>query len=362
MNRKGILLIGLLVALFAVSLVYAGGRAEAPAVVDDDRVTIGAAMVDITNPFFVQVMEGGDQMADALDANFIWRSSEGSLETQLAVIESFIEQRVDAIWIDPLDPEAVKPAIRRAVAAGIPTVTAANLVEEPGNVSTPFPAYDAFYQLGNMVAAYLNYEGNVLYMSGIPGNWILDQYGAGLEDALAQYPGINVPSVQPARMDPALAHQIMESWLATYGPGEIDAVVFTTDPDMYAALEAIRDAGREGEFPLFSQNGDLPAVEMIANNENEVKIDLLSHGARIGAFNALVAIRRAQGVDLPEVLWFQYAPVMTRETWDRITANGYQIDVQQNEPFSVDWMSPEEAMAIIADAAVEFTDWEPPVE
>lgn len=101
---------------------------------------------------------------------------------------------------------------------------------------------------------------------------------------------------------------------------------------------------------------------MIARNENEVKIDLLSHGARIGAFNGVVAIHLAQGKELPDVLWFQYAPIMTQDTWNRITSNGYSLDVQQNDPFSVDWMSPEEARAIIADAAVEFVGWTPPTE
>ncbi len=360
MNRFRIVCVAIVIALLLTGSLWARGESEAAA--EDDRVTVGVAMVDITNPFFVQVMEGGQQLADAMGAEFIWKSSEGSLETQLALIESFIEQDVDAIWIDPLDPEAVKPAIRRALDAGIPTVTSANLVEEPGNVSTPFPSYDAFYQLASMVAAYLDYEGNVLYMSGIPGNWILDQYRSGFEDGMAQNPNIDVLSIEPARMDPALANQIMESWLATYGPGEIDAVVFTTDPDMYAAIEAIKNAGRVGEFPLFSQNGDLPAVEMLENGENNVQIDLLSHGARIGAFNAVVATKLANGEELPKVLWFEYAPVMTEETWDMITSNGYVKDVQQNDPFSQDFMTPDRAKEVIANAASEFADWEPPTE
>jgi ribose transport system substrate-binding protein len=349
------LLILVVLGVLAVTCLYAGPKPP-----EKGKVTIGAVMVDVTNPFFIQVMDGGNQMAKALGAEIIWKSSEGSLEKQLALIESFIEQKVDCIWIDPLDPEAVKPPIRKALAAGIPTVTGANLVEVPGNVSTPFPSYDAFYQLTAMIAAYLNYKGSVVYMSGIPGNWILDQYLAGFEDGMKRYKDMKVLSIQPAKMDPALAAQIMESWLTTYPKGSLDAVVFTTDPDMYAAIEAMKNAGRAGEFDLFSQNGDQPAVEMIEKGENGVKIDLLSHGIRIGAFNLMIAIRIAKGEKFPETLWFQYVPVMTKATWDMIVKNGYKKVVQKGDPFGADYMTPERAKEVIGNAASEFTNWKPP--
>jgi ribose transport system substrate-binding protein len=169
-----------------------------------------------------------------------------------------------------------------------------------------------------------------------------------------------VLSIQPAKMDPALANQIMESWLTTYPKGSLDAIVFTTDPDMYAAIEAMKNAGRVGEFALFSQNGDGPAVEMLQKNENGVKIDLLSHGVRIGAFNLMVAIRVAKGEKLPDTLWFQYAPVMTKETWDRIVKNGYKKAIQKGDPFGQDFMTPERAKEVIGNAASEFKDWQPP--
>jgi ribose transport system substrate-binding protein len=203
-------------------------------------------------------------------------------------------------------------------------------------------------------------KGSVVYMSGIPGNWILDQYLAGFEDGMKRYKDMKVLSIQPAKMDPALAAQIMESWLTTYPKGSLNTVVFTTDPDMYAAIEAMKNAGRAGEFSLFSQNGDGPALDMIQKGENGVKIDLLSHGVRIGAFNMMIAIRLAKGEKLPSTIWFQYVPVMTKATWDLIVKNGYKKVVQKGDPFGADYMTPEKAKEVIANAASEFTNWKPP--
>jgi ribose transport system substrate-binding protein len=366
MNKKIIMLMSLMcIIALMLTISLASCREAAPAPVADEpapdvdeSVTIGFAMVDMTNPFFVDVMNGADQIAEAMNAEVIYRSAESSLEAQIAITETFIEQGLDAIIIDPLDPVAIQPVIERALAAGIPTLTAANLVEVPGNISTPFPAKDAFAMLMDMVAAYIDYEGDVLYMSGIPGNWILDQYLEGIVERVNAYPDINLLSEQPAQMDPALAQRIMEDWLTSYE--NIDAVIFTTDPDMYAAIEAINNAGRMGEFPLFSQNGDLRALEMIQNNQNEVKIDLLSGAGRIGALNMTVAIQLARGVEMPSIIWFGYIPVMTQETWDTIVANGYEMDTDYKR--DAGWITPEEAIEIVNNAVAEFLDWTPPAQ
>lgn len=366
MNKKIKVLISLLTVIVLFSLVLASCRpAEEPVTEElaaeegepvDEGVKIGFAMVDMTNPFFVDVMNGANQIADAMNAEVIYNSAEGSLEAQIAIVETFIQQGVDAIIVDPLDPVGIQPVIQKALDANIPTLTAANLVEVEGNISTPFPAKDAFAMLMDMVAAYIDYDGDVLYMSGIPGNWILDQYLEGILERIDEYQDINLLSEQPAQMDPALAQRIMEDWLTSYD--SIDAAIFTTDPDMYAAIEAINNAGRIGEFPLFSQNGDIRALEMIKNNENEVKIDLLSGATRIGAFNMVVAINLAIGEEMPSVLWFDYIPIMTEETWNTIVANGYEMDTEYKE--KAGWMSPEEAIEIVNNADKEFLDWTPP--
>ncbi|MDP3012401.1 MAG: hypothetical protein Q8N27_06750, partial [Candidatus Hydromicrobium sp.] len=100
-------LLWLLIAVLTVSMVVtfslAGCKEEvteeeaAEEEVVEEKVVVGAAMVDVTNPFFVDVIKGGDQMAGAMNAEVIWKSAEGNLEKQIALIETFIEQDVDVI-------------------------------------------------------------------------------------------------------------------------------------------------------------------------------------------------------------------------------------------------------------------------
>ncbi len=94
---------------------------------------------------------------------------------------------------------------------------------------------------------------------------------------------------------------------------------------------------------------------MIKNsNENGVTIDLLSGAGRIGAFNITVAIKLARGETLPDVLWFDYLPVMNQDTWDTLVANGYDQEIN--------WIIPDQAIEIIENVDVEFLNWEPPAE
>ena len=81
---------------------------------EDGEYVIGAAMYDLTNTFYVNMMNGGDEAAEDYGAQVIWKSSEGSLDNEISIIENFIQQGVDCIMIDPIDAEGVKSVINEA--------------------------------------------------------------------------------------------------------------------------------------------------------------------------------------------------------------------------------------------------------
>ncbi len=105
-------------------------KTEAPA---KDKIVCGVVLIDMTNQFFVDMIEGGNKAAEDYGCEVIWKSADGNFDNEISLMENFIEQGVDCILVDPLDSEGLKPTIEKASAAGIPTITMAGKVDVDTN-------------------------------------------------------------------------------------------------------------------------------------------------------------------------------------------------------------------------------------
>src|SRR5688572_12882984 len=113
--------------LMVVAMVMAGcgeappkGKAEAPRML---RFAVIPKSLDI--PVFNYARIGAEREAKRRgNVEVLWRGPERPDELrQKEILESFITQRVDGIAISSLNADFLKPAIDRAVEAGIPVVT-----------------------------------------------------------------------------------------------------------------------------------------------------------------------------------------------------------------------------------------------
>ncbi len=337
MKRIGIIL---LAVVFAVSMASVALTAEKAT----ERVTIGIAMIDLTNPFFVDMMTGGNIAAKEVNTKVLWKSSEGRLENELAILENFIAQGVDCILMDPMDSEAVKPAIEKAYNAGIPIVTMGNFIDTPwGNISTLYNDYRDYYKLTQMLAYYLDQKGKIVHIFGKPGNFVSDERWRGFKEAVKEFPNIEVLAMQPGEWDPALSQRIMEDWLTTYS--EIDGLAVWHDGLMYSAVTAIKHAGRQDEITVVSYDGDPESSQMVI--DGELIADLLTGARRIGAWNVKVGAALARGEKLSRKVYLPTQFVIKKETLDLLRANGFDEDL--------DWITPEEAIEIANQAVVDWT-------
>jgi len=316
--------------------------------VENEKAVLGMAMIDLTNPAFVQLMEGANIAAEE-DGNIeiIWNSAENSLEKQISIIENLVEQEVDVILIDPLDVDAVKPAMKKAYDAGIHLITMGNLVETPyENVSTLYGDRELSKNLNRILFHSLDGEGNVVYIFGKKGNFCSDERYAGFEEAAKEFPNINVLAKQPGEWDPVLAQKIMEDFLTAYP--QIDALSVWHDGIMYGAMTAVRSEGLAGEIKVVSIDGDIQSSEMVL--DGEIVCDVLTGLKRIGAWNVKVGAALARGADLDKIVFLPPYYVMLEETHDMLNEKGFDID-------SLPWVTPEEAMKIADSAYVEWS-WE----
>jgi ribose transport system substrate-binding protein len=164
---------------------------------------------------------------------------------QLSDIRDLIAADVDAIVFNPLDPEALNPALDEAQAAGIVTVAIDAYVTDPEtyNLSNDQVAYGRigaewlFEQIGG--------QGRVWYTRGIPGHPADNDRHEGVLQALENYPDIELwPSEEGVHTnwDPTTATNLANDMV---GSPDYDTLagIWTSGMDSQV-VDAIQAAGK----------------------------------------------------------------------------------------------------------------------
>lgn len=118
-------LIFVLVLTFVVSMLLIGtsckeAGGEAAAAGEITVVVIGKSV----HPYWSNVETGTMDAGEALGVDAIfWVPTEEDIDAQISTMETYIAQGVDGIAVAPSDPVAMAPYIKKAMDAGIPTIT-----------------------------------------------------------------------------------------------------------------------------------------------------------------------------------------------------------------------------------------------
>jgi ribose transport system substrate-binding protein len=337
MKRSLTLFLCVLLLVSGLSAAFAGGGGEEKR---EAEPRLGIVMINLDHPFFANMMAAGALASQDYGVKPIWKSAEGSLEKQIALIENFIQEKVDVIMIDPIDKNAIAPVVVKVHEAGIPVVTMGNFVDTPYNVNTLYNDFEDFKTLTTMMAYYMKQKANVVTLVGGPGNFVSDERQRGFEAGAAQFPNVNVLSIQPSDWDPVKGMKVMENWLTAFP--EIDVFMCVSDGVTLGALEPIRNSGRADKIKIFSYDGDTQTSELIKSGE--IVADLLTGSKRIGYWNIAVGAMLANGQKLPQKVYLPTHFIMTKETAQIIEKNGMDLS-------KVRWVEPDQAIKLFHDTA-----------
>jgi len=164
---------------------------------------------------------------------------------QLSDIRDLIAADVDAIVFNPLDPDALNPALDEAQAAGITTVAIDAYVTDPETVNLSNNQVEYAYVGASWLFEQLGGEGRVWYTRGIAGHPADNDRHEGFMRALSENPGIEVvPSGDGVhtQWDPATATQLANDFIAS---GEYDTIdgIWTSGMDSQV-VDAVQAAGK----------------------------------------------------------------------------------------------------------------------
>src|SRR4051812_13524955 len=130
---------------------------------------------------------------------------------QLTDIRDLIAKDVDAIIINPNDPDALNPAIDEAIKAGIKVVAIDAFVTAKGAYNLSNDQVQYAYLGAKSLFEQMGKKGSVVYMRGIAGHPADTDRDTGFKKALSEYPDIKVAKETVTKWDqPTAVAQINE--------------------------------------------------------------------------------------------------------------------------------------------------------
>jgi rhamnose transport system substrate-binding protein len=219
-----------------------------PALADDMRIALVVKALGIG--FFEAAARGAEEAAGELGGVEIIYTGPTSTtaEGQIEVINALIAQGVDAIAISANDPDAVAPALRRAMDRGITVISWDSGVAPEGrqmhlNPSSPELIGNTIIRLA---ADHLPDGGDVAILSATSTSTNQNIWIEEATKVLPDYPGINLVATVYGDDLADKSYREAQGLMQTYP--DLRAIIAPTTVGILAASQAVADAGKIGEI------------------------------------------------------------------------------------------------------------------
>lgn len=262
------------------------------------RHVFGATYMTMVNPFFTVVDDGIREIVEAQGDKLISYDPGNDQLKQIDQIQEFIDMKVDAIFLNPVDWHFVKPALEAAKKAKIPVI----------NVDAP--VYDL--DLINCLVATDNVKAGIILAEDLKRNRdyariaIIDHISAksaidraeGFVRTLGSSGDYNVVARYSSDGNIEQALVGMETILRTVG--QVDVVFATNDPSAMGAIAALEAASHAGTVLVYGIDGAPYAKKMIA--EGKMHATAAQSPVMIGRTAAEMAYRILRGEKVEKVV------------------------------------------------------------
>jgi ribose transport system substrate-binding protein/inositol transport system substrate-binding protein len=246
------------VMLTASNAVFAGGKSDS-----SGKPVFMLCISHMTNAFTKTVADSMTAAAKNAGATLIINEGGNDIARQLSQIESGVNQKVNAIIIEPVSVNGVIPAIEAAMKAGIPVIVFNQRISDPGKATTFVGVSNDTLGELEMDAAVksIGGKGNVALLLGPRGSDGQLGRSAGYAAVLAKNPDVKVVFEETANWTTEEALKLSENWLQT--GTTIDAFVCQNDGMALGAVKAIEDKGLSGKIKVYGLDAVPDALKAV---------------------------------------------------------------------------------------------------
>lgn len=270
----------------ALGLTACSGSGSGPAdSAPAEKLTIAFVVGASADPFFLAMKLGAEEEAKAqgVELTFQGDATTYSPATQIPVVNQVLATSPDGLALVPTDPDALQPAVERAVAAGIPVVNVDTRVTDLDKVTSFITGdnADGGAKAADALASAMSYETGGSYqvvvgLSSATSTTNVERLDGFKKQIADKYPGIEIAATGYSQSNPATANTNVNNWLTAY-------------PDL-KGIFAIDGTNADGASSALKAKGLTGKVALVGYDAYKTNVDLIGSGV----ITALIAQDPAQ--------------------------------------------------------------------
>ena len=288
------------VVMVAAMLLLSVGGCNRTDVSRKHRIVIVTKALD--SEFWLTLKSGAEEAARQhpdVELSVLAPEREINIDQQVSILEDQILKKVSALAVVPGGIAEVTPVLDKAKAAGIPVLIVDNDTPWPGKLCYIGTDNRVGGKLaGDYLVKTLGGHGKVVIIRGVLGVVSHDDRVAGFQDAIAQAPGIQLVTIQPANSERALGLTVMENLLTSHP--DLNAVFATNDQMALGAMEGVAAQHLSGKILVVGFDAGKEAVRAVKSGA--VAAVIAQYPANMGKQAVEASIKAIQGQPVPKVI------------------------------------------------------------
>jgi len=244
-------------------------NSSAKATTGEKRLQIAVVPKGTVHDFWLTVKAGAEAAGQELGVDIIWKgpSEETDVAGQIAMLEDFINKKMDAIVMAACDANGLVPTVDRAVDAHIPVITIDSGLNPEKDRSLCFVATDNIAgarEAARTLCKLIGEKGKVGLIPFVPGAATSIMREQGFKEELKSHPNVRLVSTLYSQSDVKKGMDVTEDML-------------TAHPDI-AGIFAANESGAMGCAQALKQRGVAGKVKLVAFDASQAEIDALKEG------------------------------------------------------------------------------------
>ncbi len=234
------------------------------------KLTIAFVVGASADPFFLAMKVGAEKEAKALGVNLTFQgdATTYSSATEIPVVNQVLATSPDGLALVPTDPDALQPAVDRAVAAGIPVVNVDTSVKDLSKVTSFITGdnADGGAKAADALASAIGYKKGGKYqvvvgLSSATSTTNVARLNGFKKQIAAKYPGIEIAATGYSQSNPATANTNVNNWLTAYP--DLNGIFAIDGTNADGAASALRAKGLTGKIALVGYDAYKTNVDLI---------------------------------------------------------------------------------------------------